>query len=260
MPADDPREAERLHLDRSRAESFGSAAAAYDAHRPTYPAALIDAVLAAPSHGAPLDVLDVGSGTGIAARQLRDAGAKVLAVEPDRQMATIAESSGLQVEVGTFEGWEPAGRSFDVVTFAQSFHWVEPVTSARKVWDLLRPGGVLALMWNRFTELNPPRERVTEVDARHLGGDPSARPSEARERSVDGLLQEVGFTVERRDFPDERRCSGEAWLDLLFTYSRYLVLDEARRSAVRADLAALVGPDGVRIENDALLVLARKPA
>lgn len=88
----------------------------------------------------------------------------------------------------------------------------------------------------------------------------SARPSERREESVDGLLREVGFAVERLTFHEDHRYARDAWLDLLFTYSRYLVLDPVTRARVRAHLAALVGPDGVRIENDALLVLARKPA
>ena len=89
---------------------------------------------------------------------------------------------------------------------------------------------------------------------------PSARPSEEREESVDGLLRDIGFTVERLTFREERRYSRDAWLDLLFTYSRYLVLNPETRAQARADLAALVGPEGVRIENDALLVLAHKPA
>jgi Methylase involved in ubiquinone/menaquinone biosynthesis len=205
-------------------------------------------------------VLDVGAGTGIAARQLRDGGAKVLAVEPDSDMASVAAASDLSVEVANFEEWDPTGRHFDLVTFAQSFHWVDPETAARKARDVLRPGGALALYWNRFTELDPPRDRITEVDERHLAAVPSARPSERREGSVDGLLREVGFTVERRTFHEERRMISDAWLDLIFTYSRYLVLDETTRAEVRAELAALVGPEGVRIENDALLVLARKPA
>lgn len=261
MSADGARGDEQLHLDRSRAESFGAVAAAYDEHRPTYPAALIEAVVAAPAAtDSRVQVLDVGSGTGIAARQLRAAGADVLAVEPDAAMARVASASGLSVEVGTFEDWDSAGRSFDVVSFAQSFHWVDPATAARNAWSLLRPGGALALCWNRFTELDPPRERVYEVDARHLATVPSARPSADREASVDGLLQEVGFTVDRRTFQEERRYTRDAWLDLVFTYSRYLILDGTTRARVRAELAALVGRDGVAIENDALLILARKPS
>lgn len=261
MPAGDGSTDEQLHLDRSRAESFGAVAAQYDQHRPTYPGALIDAVLAAPaSAGSAVDVLDVGSGTGIAARQLRTAGANVLAVEPDPAMAAIARAGDLEVKVATFEEWEPAGSAFDVVSFAQSFHWVDPAAAARKAWEVLRPGGALALCWNRFIEIDPPRERITEVDERHLSTRPSARPSEDRESSVAGLLEAVGFAVERRTFQEVRSYTRDAWLDLVFTYSRYLILDEDVRARVRSDLAALVGPDGVRIENDALLILARKPA
>ncbi len=261
MPTGDRHDADQLHLDRSRAESFGAVAAAYDAHRPTYPTALIEAVLGAPVTGRrPLEVLDVGSGTGIAARQLRDGGANVLAVEPDSHMASIAAASGLPVEVATFEEWDAGGRSFDLVTFAQSFHWVDPESATRDAWQILRPGSVLALLWNRFIEIDPPRDRITEVDERHLASTPSGRPSENREESVDELLREVGFTVERLAFRDERFLTTDEWLDLVFTYSRYLVLDDATRSRVRTDLTALAGPEGVRIENDALLVLARKPA
>ena len=52
-----------LYADRSRAESFGSVAEQYDRYRPSYPAALIDDLVAP----RPADVLDVGCGTGKAA-------------------------------------------------------------------------------------------------------------------------------------------------------------------------------------------------
>ena len=62
------------------AESFGADAERYDRTRPRYPGALVERIIA----GSPgLDVLDVGTGTGIAARQFQAAGCKVLGVEPD---------------------------------------------------------------------------------------------------------------------------------------------------------------------------------
>jgi len=67
------------HTDRRRAESFGSAADQYDRHRPRYPRPLIAGLIAATG----LRTLDVGSGTGIAATQLAEAGADVLAVCPN---------------------------------------------------------------------------------------------------------------------------------------------------------------------------------
>ena len=66
------------------AQSFGSDPERYDRARPSYPAALVERVIAA-SPGR--DVLDVGCGTGIVARQFQAAGCSVLGVEPDARMA-----------------------------------------------------------------------------------------------------------------------------------------------------------------------------
>jgi SAM-dependent methyltransferase len=54
--------------------------ARYDRTRPRYPDAMVERIVAA-SPGP--DVLDVGCGTGIEARQFQAAGCKVLGVEPD---------------------------------------------------------------------------------------------------------------------------------------------------------------------------------
>ena len=78
------------HTDRRRAEAFGSAAEEYDRHRPHYPAALIAGLVADDAR-----VLDVGAGTGIASAQLVEAGAHVLAVEPDSRMARVAAGQAL---------------------------------------------------------------------------------------------------------------------------------------------------------------------
>ena len=88
------------HRYRQIAESFGEDPGRYDRTRPPYPAALVDRIIAA-SPGR--DVLDVGCGTGTAARQFLAAGAVVLGVEPDGRMAEFARRSGFAVEVATFE-------------------------------------------------------------------------------------------------------------------------------------------------------------
>lgn len=130
-----------LHRHRRTAESFGEDAERYDRARPPYPAALVEAILAA-SPGR--DVLDVGCGTGIEARQFQKAGCRVLGVEPDPRMAAFAQRSGIEVEVATFEAWNPAGRDFDAVIAGTAWHWVDPVAGAAKAAQLLRPGGLLA--------------------------------------------------------------------------------------------------------------------
>ena len=102
-PEPEPREA---HQARQIAESFGSDAERYDRTRPRYPDTLVERIAAAsPGPG----VLDVGCGTGIAARQFQAVGCRVLGVDPDERMAEFARRRGLEVEVATFEAWESAG-------------------------------------------------------------------------------------------------------------------------------------------------------
>jgi SAM-dependent methyltransferase len=129
------------------AESFGAEAARYDRTRPSYPGEMVPAILA----GIPgTDVLDVGIGTGIAARLFLAAGCQVLGVDPDARMAEVARRGGLAVEVAKFEDWDPAGRTFDAVVAGQAWHWVDPAAGAAKAALALRPGGRLALFWNAF--------------------------------------------------------------------------------------------------------------
>jgi SAM-dependent methyltransferase len=149
------------HQHREIAESFGVDAERYDRARPAYPDELVDRIVA----GSPgPDVLDVGTGTGIAARQFQAAGCTVLGVEPDARMAEFARRSGVEVEVATFEDWAPAGRSFDAVIAGTVWHWVDPVAGVAKAARVLRPGGRLALFGHAFQVPPAVAEALSTVD------------------------------------------------------------------------------------------------
>jgi len=142
--------ADAAHQRRDIAESFGTDPQRYDRTRPSYPSALVDAVLAAsPAQaGCARTVLDVGIGTGISARPFRDAGCTVLGVEADERMAAAARSQGFDVEVARVEQWDSAGRLFDTMIAGQSWHWVDPAAGAAQAARVLRPGGLFAAFWN----------------------------------------------------------------------------------------------------------------
>jgi SAM-dependent methyltransferase len=133
-------------LARERSRLFDQQAEAYDRFRPTYPDAVIDELLGPVPTG--LDVLDVGCGTGIASRQIAQRGAKVLGVELGPRMAEIARGHGVEVEIAAFEGWDAAGRTFDRVTSAQAWHWLDLPIATAKAASVLRAGGKLGLIWN----------------------------------------------------------------------------------------------------------------
>ncbi len=229
------------------AESFGSEAQRYDRARPRYPQAMVDRVLAAsPGH----DILDVGCGTGIAARQFHSAGASVLGLDLDARMAEQARRSGLDVEVAAFEDWEPAGRTFDAIISAQAWHWIDAVAGARKAATLLRPGGRLAVFWNVG---QPPRdvaEGFSAVYRRVMAGSPVAemwsKPALEGNAVVatatsDGIREAGCFAdPEQWRFEWEWRYSREAWLDQLLTFGPYSRIPTRQLEELLAGIGAVV--------------------
>ncbi|HSY25072.1 MAG TPA: class I SAM-dependent methyltransferase [Polyangiaceae bacterium] len=134
------------HLDRARAESFGSYAEAYDRHRPSFPDLLVDDLVAL----APRRVLDAGCGTGLVARALVARKLSVLGVELDPRMAEIARRYGVEVEVARFEEWNDADRRFDLVTFGDAWHWIDPSKGVAKVAAILEPDGMLVRFFKGY--------------------------------------------------------------------------------------------------------------
>ncbi|MFG3291561.1 class I SAM-dependent methyltransferase [Streptomyces sp. NPDC048179] len=217
-PPAEPHEARRM------AESFGVDARRYDQSRAGYPDALVTRIVA----GSPgPDVLDVGCGTGIAARQFQAAGCAVLGVEPDARMADFARGLGLEVEVASFEAWQPAGRTFDTVIAAQSWHWVDPVVGTVKAARVLRPGGRLAIFGHVY---EPPAEVAEPFAAAYrrvapdspLSGQPARRPLDLYQAAYAKVADKIRET-DRFDDPEqwrfdwERSYTRDQWLDLLPT-------------------------------------------
>ncbi|WP_433725793.1 class I SAM-dependent methyltransferase [Nocardia sp. CA-129566] len=206
------------------ATSFGVDAQRYDQARPDYPDALVARILA----GSPgTDVLDIGCGTGLAARQFQAAGCTVLGVEPDARMADFARARGLRVEVATFEAWEPGDRIFDAVIAAQSWHWVDPVAGAAKAAAVLRPGGRLAIFGHVY---EPPVEVAEPFAAAYrrvapdspLSGQPARRPLELYAAGYEKFADQIRETEQFGDpeqwrFDWQQSYTRDQWLELLPT-------------------------------------------
>lgn len=228
------------------AESFGTDPERYDRARPSYPDAMVAAVVAAAPGP---HVLDVGTGTGIAARQFRAAGCRVLGVEVDPRMAAWARRRGVDVEVAAFEDWDPAGRVFDAVVAGQAWHWVDPVAGAARAARVLRPGGVLAVFWNVARPPADLAESFAEVYRRVLPDSLMTRPagdsSPFTTRAVDGIRRSGAFTEpEEGRFDWERTYTRDGFLDEVPTSGAHTLLPPAKLDEVLTGLGAAVDAAG----------------
>lgn len=220
-------------LERSRL--FGQEAERYDRYRPGYPDVVIDAFLGPAPSG--LEVLDVGCGPGTASRPMAARGARVLGVELAPGMAEVARRHGIEVEVGAFEEWDAAGRRFDRVTSAQAWHWLDLPAATAKAVSLLRPNGVLGLLWNGGAHPDDLADALEEVYAavvppgthRLFRGYAANRSTDIRsglDGVVDAIVAAPELTAPTEEwFPWARRYQRDEWLELLATYSEYAALE-----------------------------------
>lgn len=252
------------HDARTMAESFGADPERYDRLRPSYPAAMVDVVVAeAPGR----DMLDVGCGTGITARLFQNAQRGVLGVDVDPRMAGFARSRGLEVEVSKFEEWDSAARTFDAVISGTTWHWIDPRAGALKAADVLRrSGGLLALFWN---VQHLPAELATAFSAayeRIAPGSPFAKQgghSHTRilDRAARGIRDTDAFDTPRvRRFDWEQTYTREQWLELVPTFGGHSLLTADRLDDLLSDLGEAIDAhgDGFTMRYETLLLTATR--
>jgi SAM-dependent methyltransferase len=237
------------HRHRQVAESFGADAARYNRARPSYPDAMVAAIVAT-SPGP--EMLDVGIGTGISAQPFRAAGCRVLGVDADARMADLARERGFQVEVAKFETWESGGRVYDAVIAGQTWHWVDPVAGAAKAAEVLRPGGRLALFWNVFQTPPELAAAFSAVYRRAMPDTPDFWSRPALDlyavmftRASDGIRQAGAFSdPEQWRFDWQRSYSRDEWLDQVPTFGGFNRYPPAAAEEMLAGIGAAVDAVG----------------
>ena len=212
----------------ARALSFGPAADVYERSRPDYPAEAVRDLLGP----APLDVLDVGAGTGKLTRAVAGEGHRVVAVDPSEGMldALRAAVPGVEARVGTAESLPAEDGSVDAVVAGQAYHWFDPPAALPEIGRVLRPGGTLGLLWNSRDETVPWVARFGELIFSHEDGsteltEPPMRPPFGR------------ATV--RWYDHEQHLTVDGLVDLAHSRSTLLVLPEDVRAACLDQVRAL---------------------
>src|SRR5262249_8407258 len=134
-------------------QSFGRAALEYDRGRPGWPPDVLE--LLPIRNGA--TVLDLGPGTGKLTEVLAGRYANGIAVEPLPELRALLEARvpTADVRAGAAEAIPLAPRSVDAVFAGQAFHWFANDVAVAEIARVLRPGGVLALLWNSIDGTSP---------------------------------------------------------------------------------------------------------
>jgi SAM-dependent methyltransferase len=146
---------------RTRARSYGPVAAAYAAHRPSYPADAVRWLVGE----RPARILELGAGTGKLTATLCELGHDVVATDPQPEMlAELRRGVPMARPVlAKAENIPFPSSSVDVVIAGQAFHWFDQDRALPEIARVLRPGGTVALVWNTGDARVPWVRKVNEL-------------------------------------------------------------------------------------------------
>jgi len=226
---------------RDHALSFKTVAEAYDRARPSYPAEAA-AWLVGNQHST---VVELGAGTGKLTELLVAAGHEVIATDPLPEMLAQlrARVPGARTAVATAERIPVASFSADVVVCAQAFHWFDHDVALPEIARVLRPGGVLALVWNARDEAIPWVRKLGAIIGSADNRTDLAEPAEASAHFG---------PVEQQEFRFWQALRRDDLFDLVRSRSYVALLEGAEREELLTRVGALYddygrGPDGMQL-------------
>jgi SAM-dependent methyltransferase len=200
---------------------FSRSVEAYERGRPEYPAAALAPLGLRPG----AVVLDLAAGSGKLTRRLLERGAEVIAVEPVEEMRSALPAEARVLE-GTAERIPLDASSVDLVTVGQAFHWFDGDAALGEIHRVLRPGGRLALLWNRRLDDDPVNRAIDAILDPHRGDVPGMRRDAWRaafERTT------LFGPLEEHVLPHEQRLDADGLADRIGSISFIASLPDAER-------------------------------
>ncbi|KAI8611617.1 S-adenosyl-L-methionine-dependent methyltransferase [Chytriomyces sp. MP71] len=163
-------------------KGFNAGAQVYHAARPRYPLTAVEHLFShqpATSATTPQSILELGSGTGIftAHIQRHFPAGKITCVEPTRNMSnvaleTLSPSPPVKIYTSTADIIPLPDGSVDRIFAAQAFHWFADLASLKEMNRVLKPGGVLGLIWNVEDKNRAPWRQIWELCEAEENGTP----------------------------------------------------------------------------------------
>lgn len=250
--------------------TFNTVAEQYDRMRPTYVEELYDDIWRYGGFDGDISAVEVGIGTGQATQPVLNRGASVTAVELGADLAAFcarkfAENPKFFVINMPFQDFTVPENSCDLIYSASAFHWIPEEIGYRKVFDMLRPGGVFA----RFAN-HPYKDKGNEalheaMQVHYAKYMPRSKfhaeydMEDAKARAEVGAR--YGFAdIQCKLYKRTRTFTAQQYTNLLGTYSDHIALGEKKDeffALIREEIERFGGT--ITIYDTIDLELHRKP-
>lgn len=254
--------------------TFDTVAVAYEKLRPGY----VDELYQTIFEYKPIDdtsrVVEIGIGGGQATLPFLKTGCKLTAIDYGENFCEICrekfkEYPSFFAISGKFEDIDLDGE-YDLVYSASAFHWIPEEIGYKKVYDMLKDGGVFARFANHpfrdkeKAELSAEMDRIyAEYYCKYHNKEPKPLIEYTEQQAYDRALiaEKYGFTdVQYKLYHRTRTFSAKEYIMLLGTYSDHIAIEEYIRNEFFSKIEEAINRHGgeITIYDTIDLQLARK--
>ncbi len=228
--------------------TFGTIGKLYDSARTGYVNEVIEDVAKLGT-----TFLEVGCGTGKATKALAEKGCDIIGLDISQDLIDIAKQNtshlyNVAYIKSSFEDTLLSENSFDVITSAQAWHWVDPKVAYKKANKLLKNDGYLAVLWKaqeyEKTEL---LSNVKKLFFRNC-------PDFSKKRSLGFIQDDIENSdqfnkVDKKVYRSELEFSKEDYANLVSTMSWVINMPEEYRDNFMTKLNNLLDtqPDKITV-------------
>lgn len=232
---------------------FDSIPEEFDRYRPRYNEAAFEALIRAGSIGPGCRVLEIGPGTGQATEPVLKTGCEYHAIELGKNFA-----ARMREKFGSYENFhlvqddfithDFGKMRFDVIYSAATIQWIPEEIAYSRCFDLLKDGGVLAMMY-MGSDYRTPNEalyqRIQQVYQAHW----HPREHYSKKGFGYGNALQYGFsTLEKQEFKSRRVLDGDTYAALSGTHCDHIDIPEPHKTLFFDGLRDAVKAFGNKIE------------
>lgn len=254
--------------------TFDTVADIYEKLRPGYVDELYQTIFNYKPINNTSSVVEIGIGGGQATLPFLQTGCNLTAVDYGENFCKICrekfkEYPSFSAISGKFEDID-MGDEYDLIYSASAFHWIPEEIGYKKVYDMLKDGGVFARFANHPYRDKGKSELSEEIDQiyaeyyyKYHNKEPETPVEYTEQQAHDRALiaEKYGFTdIQYKLFYRTRTFTAKEYITLLGTYSDHIAIEETIRNEFFSKIEEAINRHGgeITIYDTIDLQLARK--
>jgi SAM-dependent methyltransferase len=235
-----------MPIDRSLKTTFGKKSRLYESTRIGYPEELIDDVIKLSEMPKDGKILDIGCGPGKATVPFAKRGYNILGVDISSELIEIAKENSktfpnASYKVASFEQANLPLNSFNLITAAQSWHWIDPDIRYKRTHDLLVDSGSIAIFW-KFQDRNQSDlvANIIRLYEKHCPTFDIDILLAAHKAEKQISSSKLFHHLVKRVYTNKVEYTKEKYLDLTTTFSYVAALSEEKRKILLAEISKVL--------------------